>query len=61
MSKSILFHFGPITVDKEAKICTREESMFLFMQEGHREVASPCSLSLSLASVAGNQNTNAKM
>lgn len=54
MSKSILFHFGPINVDKEAKICSLGESMFLFMQEGHREVASPWSLSLSLANVAGN-------
>lgn len=48
VNKSTVFHFSPITVDKEEETCRQrravsggEESASLFMQEGHREAASP--------------------
>lgn len=37
------------------------ESAFAFMREGHTGVAPPCSRSLALPNVAGNQNTNVPM
>lgn len=50
-----MFHFSPITVDKEGETCRQGggKSTRLFMQEGHLEAASPLSLSLCLAVVLG--------
>lgn len=58
VGKSTMFHFSPITVDTEGETCRWG---CLFMQEAHREAASPRSLPLCLASCVGNERTNATM